>query len=284
MKLKDMIKASIAAFAVAAASSAMAEVITLNASNLPANGYLSAGTYQGSFNGAGLLPAAYTVNNLSFDFKFIDDGFDPFTPVPGAITSSDVLDVSNSPDHPGVKIATRITTYFVPVQSYGEAESARLTFGAVSFTGKTQAGQTVYGLPSTPAETQPVRTGNATIWIKGNGTDQRECTKAEVDARDRSCKELPYYTVTRTVTKTDTTDYTGSLNFTGSLLTSLFQNDKLDFTLDITGDLLLTKATLDVDFSDNTPAAGAAVPEPGSLALFGIALLGAIGATRKRRA
>jgi hypothetical protein len=53
--------------------------------------------------------------------------------------------------------------------------------------------------------------------------------------------------VTKTITTTNTTDHTGVINISGDLIASLFQNDKLNFGLDVNGDLFLTRATRDVN-------------------------------------
>lgn len=274
MKFQNLIKASMAALAFGTASHAMADVITLDASNLPANGYLSAGKYSGSFNGTGLLPTTYTVNKLSFDFKFADDSNDPFSDVKGFITSTETLTSTTGNN----RTATRTTTYLVPITSTGESESVMLNFGALSFFGKTSAGNTTT-TPSAPITEAPVK--GTDIWVKGSGATTVQCTQAEID-HDSSCKKVTYYTVKKTVVTTSATDYTGMISFSGDLVSSLFQNNKLDFTLDVTGDLYLTNASLDVDF--DVPVPTAAVPEPGSLALFGIAMFAAAGVSRKRRA
>lgn len=252
----------------------MADVITLNASNLPLDGYLTARKYNGSFDGTGRLPDAYTVNKLSFDFKFADDSNDPFSDVQGFITSTEELTSTNGND----RTATRTTTYLVPINRTGEDESVTLNFGALSFFGKTSAGTTTT-TPSGPVTEAPVK--GSDIWVKGSGSTTVQCTQEDID-HDNSCKKVTYYTVKKTVVTTSATDYTGMISFSGDLVASLFQNNKLDFILNVTGDLLLTKASLDVNF--DVPAPTAAVPEPASLALFGIAMFAAAGVSRKRRA
>lgn len=283
MKFQHLIKAAVVALALGSASHAMADVIAINASGLPQDGYLSAGTYNGSFNGTGLLPAAYTVNNLTFDFKFADDGSDLFNDVPG--TSVFVSEVWSVVKGTGQQLdkATRTTTYLVPVLRTYDAEAVTLKFGGLSFEEtRTTAGGTTTGTPTAPVPA-PAVNQNSFVWLKNVNGVSTVCDQYQID-HDASCKKSEFFTVTKTSVRTDTAFNAGAISFSGDLVSSLFQNDKLDFGLTVTGDLYLTKASLDVTFTEDAVAPPAAVPEPGSLALFGIAMLGAVGVIRKRRA
>lgn len=274
MKLQASIKAVVAAIMFGAASQAMATVVTLSPSNLPLNGYLTTGTYTGSFDGSGSLPNDYTVNSLKVGFLFTDDSNDPFSNVNGIITSSSTLTSTTGNN----RSATYTTTYLVPVTSTGEHESVQLAFGGLTFTGQTNAGSSTV-TPGVPL-TEPAVKGSD-IWVKGSGTSTVQCTADEI-LHDNSCKKVPYYTVKKTITTTTATDYTGTITFGGDLLTSLFQAKKLDFNLNVTGDLYLTSASLDVDYTATPKPQPHDVPEPGSLALFGIAVAGIAGVSRKR--
>lgn len=257
----------------------MATTITLNATGLPS--YLNNSTYQGSFNGSAVLPGSFTINSIGFTFMFADDATDPFSNSNGtSVTTSSV-----STDHlpTGDKDITTTNTVTTPVTRTGEHESVALSFGSFIFSGATAAGpalvasNTLYG---------PRVLGSVT-YEKGNGNT---CTAEEVAEKNQSCKKISHYTITNTVNNTTTTDFIGGIALGGSLLAydsllaDLLQNQFLNFSLGATGDLNLVSASLNLDYTNTDPALPSnSVPEPGSLALFGIALIGAAGARRARR-
>lgn len=269
--MKTILKSIAAAAILATAGSASAAVITVGASNLPESNYLSQGSYQGLFNLNGLstLPAKFSVNSLSFSFTFADDATDLFTDVAGTSSTTTSTTVTGNGNN---QIATTTTTVSTPVARTGERESVQLSFGSVNFSGQTLAGLPVMGTPVIVPEEARLA---GTVKVK----DGMVCTQQQLN-QGNSCKSVNLYTVAQTSTTTTTTDYSGAFTLDGTLLASLLQNNMLGFNLGVTGDLLLSNASLTVDYTE-TPSE---VPEPGSLALFGLALAGVFGVRSKRRA
>jgi hypothetical protein len=271
MKIQNSIKAAVAAFLIGAAAQASATVVAINATGLPATNYLANGTYQGAFNGTSVLPTNFAINAVGFSFAFADDT-DPFTSTTGTPTSSS--SDSTVTLNTGDKSVTTTTTITIPVTSTGEKESVQLSFGAITFNGATTAGTPVV---TTDTQTGATITGTTT-YAKNNG---QVCTAADLAQKNSGCKATYYYSVTKTVTNTTSTDYTGNIQLADSLLAydtllnQLITNKSLNFSLGVTGDLTLTSASLNVDYTET--------PEPGTLALFGIALMGVAGLRRARR-
>lgn len=278
MKIRPSLKAAIAAILLSGASHAMADVIRVNASSLPASDTLmSAGIYQGSFNLNGVqgLPSAYTINSLTFSFTFLDDGNDPFITVAGDKTNAAIsTSISGNGQN---RVATTTTTYQVAATKTGEKETVKLTFDGVNFVSAQTAavsggssGPVTVSNPAVPAGT--VKEKNGVV-----------CTPAQI-AHDSSCKDVRHETVEAAQITTTTTDYTGGFTIGDTLSVSILQDKVLNFSFDVTGDLFLAGATLDVDFTKAVEEPAGDVPEPASVALFGIALAGIASVRRKRRA
>jgi hypothetical protein len=272
MKIQNSIKAAIGALLIGAASQAAATVVAVNATGLPT--YLNNTTSLGSFD-ASFLPGQYTINSIGFSFSFADDT-DTFASVAGTSSTQTSAPVYSTSD----KSFLTTTTVTVPVTRTGEQESVLLSFGGHTFSGQTSL-----------ATSGPTRTSVTDPQVRGSDIYAKNgvaCTADQI-AHDNSCKKTASYTVTVTNTDTTTKDYTGNIALANSLLSydtvlaELLNNRSLGFSLGVTGDLNLTGATLTVDYTDTTPPPAHDVPEPGTLALFGIALLGATGIRRARR-
>ncbi len=215
---------------------------------------LSTGTYNATFSGASFLPENYLINSLKYSFTFKDDASDGWT------TSQPKTDKTVTGDYSyesGVFNYTygRDVKVYQTVQRSGEQESAQLSLAGL-LVGSGATGKTVT-------------------------SDTSNATSRVYDGKDCGFFCDYFYSNTTTYTTTVTTDWSGAFTISGTvsskeILDKLLLDDKLLVSLKVNGDLILTGASLMVDYT------AAEVPEP-STVLLALAGLGGLGFARRRR-
>lgn len=264
------------------APGAFATPLSLSASLAP--GYLSNGAHAGVFDATAALPARYQINSASFYFTFSDDSdsswgyfqslgtsYTPYT------HSSTVYDAS---DDYYYYYNVRSVTDNSAFQMFGEAERASLSLGG-----------RVVGSGATSSSTSSTQSTSYQYQTLDSSTDSPRyayvCGNYNVCVVPGSTQY--YYSDHYATTTTINSDNTGNFVIQGALtdqtiLDQLLNSGLLSINLGVTGDLNLTAARLDLDYTALDSPQPGAVPEPSSLLLSLTALGGVIGLRRKRRA
>lgn len=241
--------------AILLSSAAMATPITLNGS-IANNTLLNNNTYTGSFNGTSVLPADYKINSLAFSFTFLDNN-DEMTYGKKIVGDTDYVITSYN----GHAFEKDVTTSYAATNT-GKKENVALTLGGVN-----------YGTKETAASTK-----TDTKVVEGARTDEGHgCHYVFF------CGKLYYTAFTSTTTTTN--DWTGAISFSGlitnqSIISQILQNDLLNFSFKVGGDLMLTSSQLVMDITETPKAPVAEVPEPSTIFL---ALAGLAGLAVSRR-
>jgi hypothetical protein len=257
----------------------MANSVTLYGS-IPANTHLDAGAHAGVFDGSSILPTSFVINSASFSFSFQDDADNQtITPTQflGASSTPYSLSSASAAGYMGrdtYYIYTRNSIASYQYQRLGESEGVEVSLGGLGVGSGSTALSTASSTSSYFAgQSYDYRLGSPGYWVSyrcglyGSSTCYTYVSSGYAD----------YYTNNIAQTTVTTQDWTGGIEIAGgvsdlSSLNQLYLAGQLSFDMSVFGDLNLVGATLTLDITDTSINQGGNVPEPGTLALMGIAL------------
>jgi hypothetical protein len=248
-------------------------------SSIASNTLLNNTNYTGTFNGAGVLPASYTINSLSYSFNFTDNAGDAINY--GALQTLDptvgaygLTSTTKDRDGTVTKNWSRDVLTNKTALNTSAKESVSLALAGINV-----------GSGAT-SMTSSTTTSTSPSVAKDAGSKYVAAYCSQYDGDGNCLKTEPatwnYYT-DNTATKTVTTaqDWSGSFAIAGAttnqqIINQLLNGNALQFGLTVGGSVILANAQITLDITEN------AVPEPSTLALM-LAAVGGLGYSMRRR-